>query len=456
MAYGSMFIKCALPTRCRPILLFIVLSLPTGLAITSTIYFLWMIISDGKNTWYPYAEVFLLVLFLTLVWMRHLKEENLHLVKKLCIQKVSVPTALMLLALVFGAVVSFTFSLKLANINPWGGWDAWARINLKARFLFAGGDHWTWIFEGIRIYHHDYPLLLQCTIARLWTWNGGITLNIPQILSVLWGIWSFFILYYVIAWLRSPVMAVIAGLAYLTYTPLLFWSAMQYSDIPLACYMMLACAMMIAVTQFPNHSQNYTFLAGFFAGSAAWCKNEGIVFALLIILWLFFLILRRFLYNPKRATITFIIGFCIIGSSTVLLKLGFAINSDLVTSQLSHYELFVDSMRHKIILEYFGLLAQSYWQGWPLLILALAFALYQYPYRKATNLGALFCTLSMMVIYYAVFVLTPHDLTWHLNTAMNRLVLHIWPILLISLAVLFEDKNKNKPLLKISAGDRPI
>ena len=38
---------------------------------------------------------------------------------------------------------------------------------------------------------------------------------------------------------------------------------------------------------------------------------------------------------------------------------------------------------------------------------------------------------SVCAIYYAVYLLTPHDLNWHLFTSLTRLFLHVWPSLVL-------------------------
>jgi hypothetical protein len=40
--------------------------------------------------------------------------------------------------------------------------------------------------------------------------------------------------------------------------------------------------------------------------------------------------------------------------------------------------------------------------------------------------------LAQFVIYMLIYVITPHDLEWHLNYSMSRLLIHIFPLALIS------------------------
>lgn len=418
-----------------------ILALPAGLALSSAGYFFWLFFTGGLSSMYPFAEGSLLLLILTILCIRNRKKDRTHS-SGLPLSLPSPATILLFLALVFAAFMCFTISFKLANLNPWGYWDAWARINLKARFLYSGGEKWQWIFQNAGIYHHDYPLLLQCTVARFWVWDNAITLATPKILSITWGICSLAILFSVVAWLRSAILATIISLVYLAYMPLPLWSAMQYADIPLACYMTLACAMLIASQQFPGHFRRFSFLAGFFAGSAAWCKNEGLVFAMLIIIWWAFLGFRRRQTGIQHAAAALFAGLCIIGSATVLLKLGFASESDLASENANLYGLLTDGERHRIILGSIGSLLRGRWDAGPLLLLVLAFLLKQYPFRRISNPGPLLCALGMLTIYYLIFVATPYDLAWHLRTTVDRLLLQIWPILLLGFAVLFNKDTE--------------
>jgi hypothetical protein len=355
-------------------------------------------------------------------------------------------TFLLPLALLVAAALSYAISIKLTSINPWGYWDAWDRINVKARFLFAGGDRWLWIFESTRIAHHDYPLLLPCTVARTWAWMGGISLLGPQVLSIVWGLWSLVSLFSVMAWLRGLLTAIISSLAYLTFTPLLLWSAAQYADIPLACYMVLCCAMLAAAEKFQEEGRRFWFFAGFFAGSAAWCKNEGTAFLLLVILWWLVLWVRaRVIRRPVTAG-SFLAGVGLTGSAVMILKLAYAGRSNLITDFSSSTQpvsaLLVEGGRHWTILEHLTTRLDSFWSGWPLLLLAAAWLLKGLGRRqRVTHVGTLACAASLCAVYYLVLVTTPYDLDWQLVTALDRLILQLWPLFLLGLGVLFDERE---------------
>jgi hypothetical protein len=45
----------------------------------------------------------------------------------------------------------------------------------------------------------------------------------------------------------------------------------------------------------------------------------------------------------------------------------------------------------------------------------------------ATSIALLLLVL-MMVGYFFVYILSPFDLVWHLDTSLNRLLLQVWPL----------------------------
>lgn len=429
------------PQSARPALLIAVLALPAGWALTSVTYFFWLILSDGQSSWYVMLEILLLLLVvgLFLKSSRGIKTLNCFVRPK--------SRAAILLPLSVLAVTGFVFTIpvKLAIVNPWGYWDAWSRINVKARFLFAGDSQWTWFFESGHVSQSDYPLLLPALVARSWRWMGDISLFAPQAISLIWGLWSVLVLYSLVAWLRDHVVATIVAFAYLTFTPLLFWSSAQYSDIPLACYMMIGCSLMIAVEKFPEEATPFAFLAGFFAGSAAWCKNEGLVFLFLIFCWWLILLYRKKLPAQENATGWFLFGVGSIGSAVLVLKGFYAGRPDLAaghSSLQSVYSLLVDSERHRAIGQELVQSLDTLWQGWPVLLLAGAFLVWHFmAHYRIARLGPLACVGAMGAVYYLIFATTPHDLSWHLQTAIDRLILQLWPVFLLGCALMFEDEN---------------
>ena len=55
--------------------------------------------------------------------------------------------------------------------------------------------------------------------------------------------------------------------------------------------------------------------------------------------------------------------------------------------------------------------------------------------RDAASFGVGAVLLLVAAAYTAVYVLTPHDLVWHLRTSIDRLHLHLYPALLVLVAL---------------------
>lgn len=432
------------PTQKRPMVLIAVPALPAGWSLTSVMYFFWLILSGGRSRWYPAVEVLVLLLALLVSWKRHRDPTSFNH-WRLALRR---PGGWTLLLLLVAVCFSFIIPVTRASVNPWGYWDAWARINLKARFLFVGSDLWKWIFSS-HFGQGDYPLLLSASVARTWTWMRGIVLLGPQVLGIVWSIWSVLLLYSLVAWLRGPLVAVIAGLAYLTFTPLQLWSSAQYSDLPLACFMMLGLAMVVAAEKYPQGAKQFGFLAGFFAGSAAWCKNEGLVFLVLASLWWLSLAARGRIRERLKATGFFGGGAVLIGVAVFVLKAVLAgktgVFDGLSSSLSSIYALLAEGGRHRILLASLSQGLHLYWQGWPLLVLAIAYLfLHLRGDSRVAHVGPLVCAMVLAAVYYLMVVTTSHDLQWQIRTALDRLLLQLWPVTLFGLAVFFDDKDSPK------------
>ena len=39
---------------------------------------------------------------------------------------------------------------------------------------------------------------------------------------------------------------------------------------------------------------------------------------------------------------------------------------------------------------------------------------------------------AMLAGYFFVYLTTPHDLAWHVSTSMDRLLIHLWPSMLLA------------------------
>lgn len=431
------------PDSKPPVFMLSVLALPVGWAITSALFFFWLTISGGKSNWYPIIET-VIIFSAALSCFRFQKKSK----KTYCFQMLKDKLFLLSFFGVFCvSAATFAIVIKKAALNPWGRWDAWARINLKGRFLFEGGESWTWIFESSQIAHSDYPLLLAATVARTWAWMGEMPHLAPQVISVVWGILSVMILFLLISWLRDPIIATIMCLAYLSFTPLFYWAASQYSDIPLITYMLSCCAMLIAAQKKNIDNQGFIFLAGIFAGAATWCKNEGILFLFVILVWWLYLLSKNHMKEKLRSTFFLLVGCGSIGITVLIQKVLFSGKSDIIGSHLiSSLSHMINFERHIFIYDETKFYISVFWNWWAILMLSIAFLFYFIKNKNSIgNFGPLFCTLGLSVVYYFVLITTPYDLSWHVGTALDRLFLQLWPMMLFGLAVVIGGRVDGTP-----------
>jgi hypothetical protein len=135
-------------------------------------------------------------------------------------------------------------------------------------------------------------------------------------------------------------------------------------------------------------------------------------------------------------------------AAVIYLKLILAPASDLFVSQTpgSLIEKFLDPQRYFLILTY-GVKAVSGFSPiglavLPTLPLGLIYLILFHPPRAEwSRLHALLYPAAAVLLqcagYFVIYLITPHDLIWHLRTAVDRLVFQVTPpiLLLVFLAV---------------------
>jgi hypothetical protein len=187
-----------------------------------------------------------------------------------------------LLALGLGASLSVVFAgmWAYADGNPHGLWDAWAIWNIRARFLAGPGEVWrNAISPMLGRTHPDYPLLLSGFIGRCWKVAGAYNTAVPIATAFLFFTATLALLVSCLALIRSLSAGLLAGLVLLTGATYLQQPMSQFSDVPLAFYYLAALALISLAWIGGESSQRVLLtLAGAAAASAAWTKNEGLLF----------------------------------------------------------------------------------------------------------------------------------------------------------------------------------
>jgi hypothetical protein len=349
------------------------------------------------------------------------------------VNRQGVPTAWVTIAAVGGFVASSCF-VRLYRL-PHGTWDAWAIWNSHSRYLYRDGPEWHLHIQNT--FHGDYPLLLPVNVSRLWRYAGTEVPDLGGLFALLFVFSGVAIVAAILAELHRSSMSFWGTLLLLTTPNYVLPAVHQEADLPLSIYFAATIGLLALYFDNPARSTGALVLAGFMAGCAGWTKNEGLLFILAISIALLVPVLWRPL-PTLRSYLVFLAGLALPFAVNLYFKIAIAPPNDL-TSDRSAAEAIAklfDTSRHTTIL---GDFAQGLWNlgGWtipPLLPLLVFLLLKGVEHRLGLQPGWLTGVAALGIVligYYWVYVLTPMDLRWHLDSSLPRLLMHLWPSLVV-------------------------
>ena len=335
--------------------------------------------------------------------------------------------------------VSLTTMIVLVVKSPHGQWDAWSIWNLKARYIFRGGADWRNAFSGILQYsHRDYPLLLPLSVAGSWILRGRESLVEAAALSFLFTFAVIVLLTSSLGTLRSRSQGYVAGLLLLGSAVFIPEGASQLADVP-AGFFYLAAAVSLALYHSSAASEGRLLaLAGLAAALAAWTKNEGILFLVAITTALFlFGFPKTPLTMRARKMAPFLAGALPVILVLGAFKVGVSGAANDILSAESRLQKLLSLSRYTKVGQAFATLLWGY-GGWGvsgavLLCGYLALVGVSVEPRNKPTVYTLFGALCIMfggLLF--IFVLSPYELDWHLQAALPRLLLQLWPMFLLT------------------------
>lgn len=334
---------------------------------------------------------------------------------------------------------------------PHGGWDAWSIWNARARFLYLGEAEWrTGFCIEAEAGHPDYPLLLMGMVCQLWCWVGEASERAAASLGIVSTVMTSALVLGAVGALRGGFVGWIAFAAWFGSWNLLRRSYEQCADIPMSA----CCIGSVVLLEFSRTRPEKVVLAGLsgaFASAAAWTKNEGIVFALVM--------LATVTVTAWRRLWAFAMGAAPFGSVLLWFKLNLAPANDLVvaTSGESLLNRLTDVSRIGKVGEAFATELLRFGEPmstWPalsigmlpiLIVAAIRGIWWTRPAERRQAAVALAVFMVMAVAYFVVYVLTPKDLEWHLNSSLDRLVIQIWPVAILGLCLCLPGRRDNAP-----------
>ena len=351
------------------------------------------------------------------------------------------------------ATVAVTFaaalysSIKLAIAHPDGaGWDAFSIWNLHARFLFRGGSHWRdGLSPLIPWSHPDYPLLLPASIAHFWTYLGHQNQIVPSVIGLAFAFSTLGLLYSSLAQLRGHNVAML-GFITLASTPFFIeQAASQYADVPLSFFFLASITLISLYDQASRDSaaRGFLLLSGLAIGFAAWTKNEGVLFLFAAVIAFFLLSIKS---NPRasrgrdsQTTLTerFTLATVLLGAAPsialVLWLKHLTPPGDLFQAPAVMLQKILTPGRYWAIVKWYAKEFLRFGEWWPipatvlLLVLCFTAASNNTEPRAASRRIANWTLALTLAGYFAIYVITPKDLYWHLRFSLNRLFLQLWP-----------------------------
>lgn len=333
-------------------------------------------------------------------------------------------------------VVTFVY---LSINSPHGSWDARAIWNYRARMIFRDVNGWREAYgQQAPTSHTDYPLLLPLSVVRVWLYSGRESLLAPVCTAMIFTFSTAILLVSSVSFFRGKTQGYLAGLSLLAIPLFLQEGASQYADVPVGYYFLSAMVLYCCHEAYGNRSKGFLILTGLTSGFSAWTKNEGILFvAVLLGAGFVTYICRRKTTAGLREVALFLLGLMPVALLVLHFKVRLAPKNDLLSTISMHsvIEKLLEINRHKTILMY---LADQITKPEKCGILPLIALPYFYLARKPLRGEAFNAAMFMFLViagmslgYLFIYLTTFQDLSWHLKTSMNRLMVQLAPSFLL-------------------------
>ncbi len=457
---GSLLVYLAWPEVQKTIDWFLILALGTGIGfgLISTIYFFWSIIFSPKfhlKLLLGFESIIGIIVSILILNFKHSS-----FFKSSWSISGWKDFVLIIISLFIFIMATFTFISNYLS-SPGGGWDAVAIWNLHARFMYLGNIHWKDVFSPMLASSHpDYPYLLPGLIALIWNLSGTMKSSIPILVAAFFTFGNFILLLTSIWHFRGLKSAVMSAIVLLSAPAYLALGSSQYADIPLSFFILLSGILSILALQDKGISRGFLTLIGITLGLSIWTKNEGSIFVIAFLSgWIIAAIIKKEFKLAIKQIIWIALSLIPIIILVMYWKIFYVPPDDMISVIIKNQGLPVVINRLLSIDRYFisikaflhSLIALG---GWPisLIIVLIIYSLFNGPYsqefgtRRTWSLGLQF--FITFIIYFFVYILTPHDLQWQLNTSLDRILIQIFPL---GLFLFFLNVNDPPCQIKISS-----
>jgi hypothetical protein len=254
------------------------------------------------------------------------------------------------------------------------------------------------------------------------------------------------------AWVAGAVLA-----APLTFSHLV---AAQTADLPLGMFVVASLAMLRqddpAAWRHTGRARSSLLLAGVLGGLSAWTKNEGAVFLVVSALLVAWVVVRHGRWQDAAwwvggvAPLAAVVGYFKLVLMPVLPEYVAGATGATLLEQLTSIG------RHAAVLG----LVWPMWLSWggplargSLLVVIAAALLTALPVSGRSGRGSLAVVALMVVAYYVAYVLTTLDLPWMVATSFERLVMQVWPALVMAALSVGQADQRDSARTSFAQGD---
>jgi hypothetical protein len=325
--------------------------------------------------------------------------------------------------------------LLLANLlkSPYGtGVDVWALWKLKARFLFYDDRPWEHLFQPVIGFSClDYPLFYPLLIC--WGWLSGGAEN----LFTSWAIVFVFTLSLVglpMAFLLKSrrTLAFGVGLFLISVPHFIGMASSQYAELILA-YFMLASVILI-ILGFEEKSRRYALLGGFCMATAAFVKNEGLLYALVFFSAVFLTFAGQsveFIRTRGRILKAVLLGIIPVAVLIFLFKWRVGVPNEKMSWALAEKALHSGELLSKtaFVIRFAAaeLIRENAWVYSWIFIFTVILTRFT-GFLKKERLWLFTALLLLQAGFVAAYLISPLDLERNLRTSLDRLLFDSFPV----------------------------